>query len=80
MLEGNDCSTAVAVYLLQPLLLIFGMPSEWTMKTLGFRTEMQCRNVTVQQRVLINKTAFECPLCIYPEYSFFYFSMHVPLL
>ena len=80
VLEGNDCSTAVAVYLLQPLLLIFGMPSEWTMKTLGFRTEMQCRNVTVQQRVLINKTAFECPLCIYPEYSFFYFSMHVPLL
>jgi len=56
MLEGNDCTTEVAVYLLQPLVLILGVSSEWTMKTLGFRTEIQCRNVTAAQRVLIIKT------------------------
>ena len=69
MLEGNVCTTEVAVYLRQPLLLIFGMPSKWTMKTLVFRTEIQCRNVRAAQRTLIIKTIFECPLNIHSEHS-----------
>jgi len=69
MLEGNVCTTEVAVYLLQPLLFIFGVPAEWTMKTAGFRTEIQCSDVRAAQRVLIIKTIFECPLNIHPELS-----------
>jgi hypothetical protein len=69
MLEGNVCTPAVAVYLLQALFLIFGVPSEWIMKTLGFRTEIQCRNVKAAQRVLIIKTKLECLLNIGPELS-----------
>lgn len=69
MLEGNVCTTEVAVYQRQPLLLIFGMPSEWTRKTLGFRTEIQFRNLTAAQRVLIFKTILECPLNTHPEHS-----------
>lgn len=69
MLEGNVCTTEVAVNLRQPLLLIFGVPSEWTMKTLVFRTEIQCRNVRAAQRHLIIKTIFEYPLKTQPEHS-----------
>jgi len=55
MLEGNVCTTEVAVYQLQPLLLIFGVPAEWTMKTFGFRTETQCSDVRAAPRALIIK-------------------------
>jgi len=69
VLEGNVCRTEVAVYLPQALLLIFGVPSKWTRKTLGFRTEILCKNFRAAQRVLIIKVIFRCPLNIHPEQS-----------